>query len=287
MRLVVSVLSLIAILLGSAFCYVYAELSTERAKSSTRVATDDVDRGLLGARLQRCSALTADLEPTEPSPPAAKEPPQTSVASDPDGEISPARMQVTRELSRRRQEIVLRRRYGSLGEELHLMPEDERALLSLLLDQQIRRLEMVRMHAGDRARLNDSLSELHLRHEAELMAALGDRYLPFEDYQRSLGERMEIELVSLQMEAADAPLRDDQRRELLALMVDERDSIPRPARLPGFSLQEHMAKQQEWQVRYEQRVRDRAAGVLSADQLRQYDVYRNLQSITRRRRLAT
>jgi hypothetical protein len=188
---------------------------------------------------------------------------------------------------RARAAAALRRLYGGLAHELELLPEQEAQVLQLLIDQQTEQLEMFRKLARDPAAMNPAMTELRDRNQTKLMTALGDRYLAFEDYQKSLGERMQIEQAALQLEAAGVPLRDDQRRRLLDVMVDERDHAQRPAWNAGAPPEQMMAQLREWQDEYDQRVRSRLSGVLSSEQLKQYDVYRNLQSTLRRRQLET
>jgi phage terminase small subunit len=188
---------------------------------------------------------------------------------------------------RARAAAASRRLYGGLAHELGLLPEQEAQVLQVLIDQQTEQLEMFRKLARDPAAMNQAMTELRDRNQTELMIALGDRYLAFEDYQKSLGERMQIEQAALQLEAAGVPLRDDQRRRLLDVMVDERDQAQRPAWNAGTPPEQMMAQLRERQDEYDRRVRSRLSGVLSSEQLKQYDVYRNLQSTLRRRQLET
>lgn len=98
---------------------------------------------------------------------------------------------------------------------------------------------------------------------------------------------MQIEQAALQLDTANVPLRDEQRKDLLAVMVEERDRIPWPAWTAGASSQDNTVQQQTRQQDYEERVRDRASSVLSSEQLEQYDVYRNLQWTMHRRQMET
>lgn len=191
------------------------------------------------------------------------------------------------EATRARAAAALRRLYDNLSRDLSLSPEQEAQVLQLLLDQQTGQMEMFRKLARDPAAMNQAMTELRDKSQTQLMTALGDKYLAFDDYQKSLGERMQIEQAALQLEAAGVPLRDDQRRRLLDAMVVERDHTLRPAWTPGMPPEQMLTQQREWQDDYDQRVRDRLSGVLDSEQLKQYDVYLNLQSRQRQRQLET
>lgn len=152
-----------------------------------------------------------------------------------------------RETTRARAAAALRRLYDGLGRELALEAEQQAQVLQLLINQQIEQLDTFRQFAHDPAAMNQAMTELLDRNQTALMTALGDKYLAFEDYQKSLGERMQIEQAALQLEAAGVPLRDEQRRRVLDVMVDERERTPRPAWTAGTSPEQALAQQREWQ----------------------------------------
>lgn len=284
------VLAAAVLALAVASAHLYAQLRAERAAAErlARPPTSDalaaeqpyVDpwAGLPGA----ASAAGALDDPLSQAPTATS---GDSIATPRESSTGPAADFAPQ--ARARQEATLRRLYGTVGADLGLSPEQEADLIALLLDQQREQSEQLRGLVGDRAARMQTMADLKRENDTELMTALGDKYLMFEDYQKSLGERMQIERASLQLEAAGIPLRDDQRKELWALMVEERDRIPRPLWTPGVPIREYAAQQQAWQENYDERVRDRASSVLTSDQLRQYDVYRNLQATQRRRQLET
>lgn len=291
------ILTAVVVAQGTASVYLYSELDAERSRANTQAAACRDEQAQRVALQQECLAFAPDAttdearaESVDQEHPLGASP---SGGLDPSTDNSPPGAWVLpaaargREFSRERHEAALRRMYRGLAQELHLSPEEEADLLSVLLEQRNEQIEAMRKHAGDRAAMTQAMNELRQGNETELMTLLGDKYLEFEDYQKGLGERVQIEQASLQLDAAGIPLRDHQRKELLAVMVEERDRVPRPAWIVGVSPQESITKRQAWQDDYDERVRDRASSLLSSDQLKQYDVYRNLQSAQRRRQLET
>lgn len=293
-------LALTVVGLSSTSVYLYSELDAARNQAAAQTPACHDQQTQIEALHQECVALEPDAMPGERrstrnvagdnSDPGEAvfldEFDRRTSVSDP-GVRECAVTGSGREIPRARYEAALRRMYNGLARELNLSPEQEVQLLDLLLEQRIEQFEAVQKFAGDRAAMSSATNELKQGNDTELMTVLGDKYLQFEDYQKGLGERMQIDQAALQLEAASVPLREAQRNNLLAVMVGERDRIPRPAWIAGASAQENTAQQRAWQEDYEERVRDRASSVLTSDQLKQYDVYRNLQSTMRRRQLET
>lgn len=298
MNILSSILAVATAGLGFACAHLYSELDAARSRAGPQAAACRKEQAQLAASQRECVAFETDAMQGGERPLLSAAGVNTNagellVSENHHGTAGSCAGTGTslaaargRELARRH-EAASRRIYSGLGQELKLSPEQEGQLLSLLLEQRNEQVETMRQHAGDRAAMTHAMHELRREDETELMTVLGDKYLQFEDFRKSMGERMQTEQVALQLEAANIPLREDQRKGLLAAMVEERDRKPRPAWVPGVPIQEEAAKQQEWQADYEVRVRDRASSVLTSDQLKQYDVYRNLQLAARRRHAET
>lgn len=299
MKLMSGVLAAGVLGLGATSVYLYSELDAERSRVSTQAA-------VCGDEQAQIEALQHQRVAFEPDAMAGEERPSLSapglnsagevvlanaldrgMAADRAGMREFATIGSGGEIPRARHEAVLRRLYNGLVRELNLSPEQEAQLLDLLLEQRIEQFETVRKFAGDRAAMTQAMNELKQGNDTELMAALGDKYLQFEDYQKSLGERMQIEQAALQLDAAGVPLKEDQQRKLLDVMVDERERLPRPTWPAGMPPERALAQQREWQDDYEQRLRGRLSGVLTSEQLKQYDVFLNLQATQRRRQFET
>lgn len=288
MQLIAGVLATTALGLASLSVYLHSKLDAERERASIQlVHCHDLEAQI--ANLTSVDASTAPSPSIEGAETLARAFPEVraEAASATDLRGSDVGPPVRREFERRRQEAALRQMYRGLARELKLSPELEGHLLRLLLDQRTEQMEAVRKSAHDPTEMRQAMSELDQQNATELMSVLGDKYLPFEDYQRTLGERMQIEQVSLQLEAANVPLDDDQQQRLLHVMVEERERTPRPAWIESVGSVQNAATMQQWQDDYAERVRNRLSSILKSDQLKQYDVYCNLQSTMRRRQRET
>lgn len=290
MNVLSGILAVAAFGFGATSVYLYSELDAARSEAVSRANPCWGEQAQIAVLQQSC----VELETMQGKGLPADDPEDDSVQAviarlQPDtreSRLDAPDFQATRpgrELSRTRHEAILRRMYGGIGEELNLSQDQEAELLALLFEHQTERIETARRFAGDRAAMTSAMNELQSENSTELMAALGDEYLQFEDYQETLGERMQIERAALQLEAAGVPLKEDQERKLLAVMVEEQDQMPRPVWSSGMPVHEYAALQRAWQEDYDEHVRERVARVLTSEQLRQYDVHRNLQSTLRSR----
>lgn len=292
MNVLTSILTLVALGLGATSLHLHFEL--EAARSAHAPARCRPQENLAASRLSGNAAPDRRVGEGQSAPKQSNaNPSAASVAEINSGNVGtkPAAREASgspaapTEVTRARAAEALRHLYGRLARELALSPEQEAQVLQLLLDQQTEQLDTFRRLARDPAAMNQAMTELRDKNQTQLMTALGDKYLAFEDYQESLGERMQIEQAALQLEAAGVPLAEDQRRRLVDVMVDERDRMPRPTWTQDAAPDQALAQQREWQDDYDERVRRRLSGVLTSDQLKQYDVFRNLQATQRRRQL--
>ena len=180
------------------------------------------------------------------------------------------------------QKFFFRRMYGDLIRELGLTQEEADAFVEALTEQQMSNLVIARQSGGDAVAMSSSMREARAEMNARLLELLGPAGLQqYEDYQRTLGERMRVNAIADQLEALDVPLRDDQRKQLVTAMVEERERIPPPS-LDGLSPKEMADRQLEWHEDYERRIRERAAQVLTPEQLEQFTNLQKLQTQMRR-----
>jgi hypothetical protein len=122
--------------------------------------------------------------------------------------------------------------------------------------------------------------------DAELAALLGDeRFAQYEDYQKNIGERMQLDQLKTKMAAENLPLQDDQMAQLLQVMKEEKTAVP-PV-IPTDNTQvpkkelftaENLDRQMQWMAEYNRRVLDRAGQILSPEQLKQYQEFQEQQA---------
>ena len=189
-----------------------------------------------------------------------------------------------KEMLRSQQKSMMKTMYGSLFKELNLPAEQQKKLTDLLLDAQMSGVES----AGDlfkgesEARTNavNAIAEKQKATQAQIKALLGDeKYAQYEDYQKTIADRMVLNQFQQQSAGTDTELRDDQMQRLIGLIKEERAKTPPIIdEDPGKSMEnlqkvfntELFDKQMQWQEDLNKRVLERADGVLTPEQLKEY-----------------
>ena len=111
--------------------------------------------------------------------------------------------------------------------------------------------------------------------KAKIASLLGPEKLEsFEEYQRSLPARQELDMLARQIEGSDAaPLNEDQRKRLLAALIEERKRIPLPQFPTGADHGDFAKAYSDWQADYNARVAAQARSILNNEQYAAYDDY--------------
>ena len=189
-----------------------------------------------------------------------------------------------KEMIRSQQKTMMKTMYGSLFKELNLPADQQKQLTDLLLDAQMSGVENIGdLVKGDgEARTNaiNAVAEKQKATQAQIKALLGDeKYAQYEDYQKTISDRMILSQFQQQSAGTDTALRDEQMQSLIALIKEERARTPPiidddPAKtaetLQKVFNAELFDKQMQWQEELNKRVLDRAGGVLTPEQLKEY-----------------
>ena len=191
-----------------------------------------------------------------------------------------------REMVRGQQKAAINMMYGGLFKEMNLSPEEKEKLTGILTETQMKSVENARGLFGETKEgeapeeATKLLTDAKKQSDAEIKALLGDeRYAQFTDYQKNIGERMQIDQLKTRLEGENLSLQDQQSAQLLQAMKEERDAVPAPipsdaTRSPGdvksMMTPENIDKQIQWMDDYNRRVLDRAAQFLSPEQLKSY-----------------
>ncbi|HEU0008265.1 MAG TPA: hypothetical protein VFT34_00455 [Verrucomicrobiae bacterium] len=196
-----------------------------------------------------------------------------------------------KEMVRSQQKSMMKTMYGSLFKELNLPAEQQKKLTELLLDAQMSGVESTGdlFKGEDAARTNavNTLAEKQKATQAQIKALLGDeKYTQYEDYQKTLAERMVLNQFQQESAGTQTELRDDQMQRLVDLIKEERAKIP-PVfdEDPGKTAEnlqkvlntELFDKQMQWQEDLNKRVLARAGGVLTPEQLKEYGEFQESQ----------
>jgi hypothetical protein len=185
-----------------------------------------------------------------------------------------------RESMRAQQAAGIQMIYGDLARELGLSPDEARQVLGLLADRQMEITEqgMKVMGNGNRKEAVEAMAkasqEAKNGYEEQIKGVLGDqRYAKFEDYEKSLGERMAMDQYQKQLSATGTPLDATQSQGLLAIMKEERARTANPSSNDPVAqakvmesdgaMNAYVQKQEDMN----RRVLDRARALLSPDQV--------------------
>ncbi|HKQ40454.1 MAG TPA: hypothetical protein VJ063_20455 [Verrucomicrobiae bacterium] len=183
-----------------------------------------------------------------------------------------------REMMRAQQKVMLKKMYGPLIADLNLPPEQQQKLNELLLDQQMKTVERSKDIFKDGGMDLKKAGELSKDAEKEKETAIEDllgpeKFAEFQEYKKTISERMQLGQFKEEMQTAGSPIGDEQAKQMLAVMKEERERYP-PAvdkNDPSAVFAEGgMERQIEWQEELNRRVQERLGEILSPEQLKAY-----------------
>ncbi|HMJ88876.1 MAG TPA: hypothetical protein VK530_03625 [Candidatus Acidoferrum sp.] len=198
-----------------------------------------------------------------------------------------------REMMRDQQAAAVKMMYSGLFKDLNLTPEEKEKFTSLLTDAQMKHLESSQAMLGDKKEgsagdASKSFADTKKQSEAEIKALLGDdRFKQYDEYQKNIGERMQVDQVRNSLAGQNLPLSDQQSSQLYQIMKEEKTALPpvipsdanqSPDQLKTLMTPENIDKQVQWMEDYNARVLARAGQVLSAEQLKQYQAHQEQQT---------
>lgn len=201
---------------------------------------------------------------------------------------------------RSQQRLMMDQLYGPLIKQLGLTPEEAEKFKELLLENQMSGVGKASALFGggagtNRAEALNAIAAAQRDFEEQMKEFLGkDRYAQYKDYQQTVGERAQLNQFKQQMAGAEQPLTDQQTEQLLAIKAEERknlgSSIAKPsagadrteADLQAFLSSDAMEKLLQDQENINQRVYERARGILSPVQLEAFGQFQTNQVQTLR-----
>lgn len=135
---------------------------------------------------------------------------------------------------RGQQSMMVRMMYADLAKELGLAPEEANQLIELLTERQMgmaaRSMELMGDGGADAKKLEESGKSINAsrkEYDAQINALLGEeRAKKFTEYERTIGDRMQMQQVQQAFTASGVPLQDSQRDGLMAIMKEERLKTP-------------------------------------------------------------
>ena len=194
-----------------------------------------------------------------------------------------------REFMRAQQKLVLKKMYGPLIADLNLSPDQQQKLNELLLDQQMKTLErsqdMFKEGAMDLKKTGELAKDAEKESDAAIQELLGpEKFAEFQESKKTMSERMQLGEFKQQMQDAGSPVRDEQAKQMLAIMKEERERYP-PAFDNATAGKDPSAlfadgafeRQMEWQEEVNRRVHERLDGILTPEQLKAYGALQEQQ----------
>src|SRR5690606_7226532 len=239
------------------------------------------------ARTQRALATEVARAPSSPpksEPANTADPPQPAWRTF--GRPSPLMSSpAMRNMMRAQIKRSLRRQYQDIATVLGLTKEQFNDLVDVLADQQTRGFDPGA--TSERPVSFQSMHDLRQQHEQEIAAVIGPERMPaFQEYQRSLPARAELDQINDQLEAADVPMNDYQRTRMLEVLMEEQARMSRQLTAQsGASGEQPVQQVFAHQEEYHQRIASRAQEVLSPEQLAAYEQYLEWQSEMRKQAL--
>ena len=196
-----------------------------------------------------------------------------------------------KEMIRSQQKTMMKSMYGSLFKELNLPADQQKQLTELLLDAQMSSVEGAGdLFKGDSAAVTNPVNTIAEKQKAtqdKIKALLGDeKFALYEDYQKTLSDRMVLSQFQQQSEGTETALRDEQMKGLIALIKEERtrtppfiDEDPNKAaeNLHKILDSELFDKQMQWQEELNKCVLARAGGLLTPEQIKEYAEFQESQ----------
>src|ERR1041385_1898722 len=198
-----------------------------------------------------------------------------------------------RDMMRGQQKATLNMMYGGLFKEMTLAPEEKEKLMGILTEAQMKNIESAQGIFGGQKEdtgvdMQKRFEDTRKQTETELKSLLGDeRFAQYEDYQKNISERMQLDQLKTQLDSEKMPLQDQQLAQLLKVMKEERAAVPPvipndaasfPKDFKALMTAENLEKQMQWMEDYDRRVLDRAGQFLTPDQMKQYRAFQQSQA---------
>lgn len=196
-----------------------------------------------------------------------------------------------KEMMRAQQKVVMQKMYGPLLKDWNLPAEQKARFMDLLQEHQMSAIDQAGAFFGegekDKAQAAQEIKEKEEQMSANLKELLGEeRFAQYEDYKKSMGERMQLDEFRKQMEDGDSRLGDDQMRSLMLVMREERERVPpvvtdnngeSTTDLARLFTGDTLERQAQWQEDFNRRVLERAGQVLTPQQLKEFDEFQSQQ----------
>lgn len=190
--------------------------------------------------------------------------------------------------------VMIDKNYGALFKQLNLTPEQTAALKDLLLTKQLAAADAGMslftggLDATNRAAMMAQIKTSSDAAGAQIKQFLGDNnFTQYQDYEKTIGERMVVGNFKDQLADGASPLTDPQEQQLIDAMTQERQKFKFTSDLSDQSKfngdfasmlnSDKMNTFFQEQDQLNQNYLSRAQGILTADQLTEFQKYLDAQ----------
>ena len=188
-------------------------------------------------------------------------------------EMPPAMIKMMRAQMRQQN----KRMYFDLQESLGISEEQANKLIDIITDQQASGITMARNNL-DPAQQQAQWEAAREKQKNDITDLLGPtKAAEFDELQKSMPARMELQGLTQQFESVETPLTSDQSKRMLAALTEERERVPAPTYAAGATQEEMTKSYGAWQSDYEERVAAQVRGILTPTQLTTYNEYQQWQ----------
>jgi len=188
---------------------------------------------------------------------------------------------------------MIDKNYAHLFSDLHLTPEQTAALKDLIMNKQMGAAEMglsMLSNEGEtnRAAAVEQMKQASDAADAQIKSFLGDdNYTQFQNYEKTMGDRMVVSGLKDQLAGGSSPLTDIQEQQLIQALSDERqqfkfttdfsDKSKFNGDFASMFTEDKVNTYFQEMDKLNQQFQARASGILSADQLSAFNKYLSSQ----------
>ncbi len=259
-----------------------AQLKSDNDKLTADVASASEKIQALeseSAQLRAARAMAgARLEPEPPAP--APAPPEESRPK-PGFMAKMLRDPAMRKMLATQQASALRGFYSDFVKQANMTPDEADKFFKLLSDRQMALMDSsASLMAGGSVDMNAASAATNASNEA-IKDLLGpDLYGQYQDFEKTLGDRIQVQQFSQQLGAVGSPLQDYQSKALIQIMSEEQATLPNLQSATGSAMQQALSMTPDQIDQYQQqmdvvnqRVYNRAMAFLTPPQLTAFKTF--------------
>lgn len=291
MRRLHAISAIVAIGVVTSNAYLWRQLGEERARSRQAVEArrrelGDVAQRLLSARASIAQVARSDCAPSACRTRGAAEEPQRAAVGAAAGASAPLSEAVSEYAPTPREERILAlRSHGELLREMELSDAETGAIVDVLVAHQRALDVLLRRLGGAHGLRNGALASARpqieqLEHDkmTAVVARLGERRAQrLHELEQTLPARLELKDIRDHLEAVGAPMNEEQKSRMLALLSGQ-EPPPSPQNMDTGTWADGYEEFRAWRSERDENVQQLAASWLTPEQQRHLEQYQSWQA---------